>query len=338
MKHSTIADVARKAQVSPASVSRYLNGTEGNLAPATAERIARVIQELGYRPNAWARSLKTRRSGLIAAVVADLSNTYVPAVLEGVETTINKAGLSLLVGNARNDPRQEELLIERLIDQRVEGLLLQPCSVRVSEALASILEQQIPVVLLDRILEGSGRPLNLVALDNAAALHQANDHLLGQGYRQLLYVTEPTREASSRRERETAVIENRNRWHSAEVFTYRDKRSIPLLRQIAQMRSSAVKEPLAILCSNSKTALFVVRSLSEAGIRVPQDVGLMTIDDPEWAAYVFGGITAIGQPTVELGRQGAQSLLAQMSRGTGRRPRQIRLGGLLKVRHSTSRS
>ncbi len=337
MKRPTIADVARAAQVSPASVSRFLNGVEGNLAPATADRIARVIQDLGYRPNAWARSLKTQRSGLVAAVVADLSNAYVPAVLEGVETTINKAGLSLLVGNARNDPRQEDRLIERLIDQRVEGLLLQPCSIHVSPVLASVLEQQIPVVLLDRILEGAESPLNLVALDNAAALQQANDHLLGQGYRQLLYVTEPTREASSRREREAAVIENRKRWYAAEIFTYRDKRSTSLVRKIMQMRSTAIEEPLAILCSNSKTALFVVRSLSEAGVQVPQDIGLMTIDDPEWAAYVFGGITAIGQPTVELGRQGAQSLLAQMSRGTEVRPRQVRLGGILKARQSTSR-
>ncbi len=336
-KGITIADVALKAEVSPASVSRYLNGVEGNLAPQTAERIARVIEELDYRPNAWARSLKTRKSGLVAAVVADLTNAYVPAVLDGMETQINQAGYSLMIGNTQNDSHLESLLIERLLNQRVEGILIQPSSMRVTPALTAVLNRQVPVVLVDRLLSGVSE-LDRVGLDNYGAVDTALDHLFAQGYRDLLYVTEAVEDVSSRWERKKAVEQSTLPWRDVRIFIRESAEPAGLIGTLHRVRENRDGIPAAVLCGNSVAALLAVQAITQAGYSVPGDFGLMTIDDPPWAPFVLGGISAVEQPTIELGRQAAQRLLQRIANPEAHAPVHSRLPGVLKARHSTQRS
>lgn len=327
----TIADVAREANVSTASVSRYLNGVTSNLSPATAERIEQTIRALDYRPNAWARSLKTQRSGLIAAVMTDLKNDYVTSLLDGMEAVIYNAGFSLLIGNTGNDPEQEDRILAKLVDQRVEGILIQPTTTIMSEALREVIDHHIPVVLVDRVLEGMN-DLPMVGLDNVGAVELALAHLWGRGYRHLLYVTEPVDRASSRREREATVIAHKSEWAYVDVFTCKDSQADALASRLRQFVAK-FPDRSAVLCSNSVTALHTIQAISSLGVKMPE-LGLITIDDPEWAAYVFGGITSIRQPTQDLGRQAAEMLLERTS--VVEQPgRQLRLPAQIAVRAST---
>lgn len=333
-KGITIADVAQRAQVSPASVSRYLNGVEGNLSAETAQRIAQVIEDLGYRPNAWARSLKTQRSGLIAAVVADLSNSYVPAVLHGIENITNSAGFSLLIANAQNNPDHESYLVERLLNQRVEGILLQPSSNKLTPSLRSLITNNIPLVLIDRLMDDVD-DWDMVGLDNAGAIHLALKHLESQGYRQIVYVTDPPDEVSSRREREQTVLSSYAQWEALQIFVRRDNDPSGLIAIIDQMLAHSNDECTAVVCSNAVTALYAVKAIELCGYRIPQDMGLIMIDDPDWAPFVLGGITSVAQPTFDLGNQAAQRLVDKIQQTSISSPSHTRLSGSLVIRHST---
>lgn len=300
----TIADVARRAEVSKASVSRYLNGIAGNLSHATAERIELAIRELDFRPNAWARSLKTQRSGLVAAVVTDLKNPYVTALLGGLENTLGQSGLSVLIASTGHDPRQEERILSKLIDQRVEGIVLQPATTTMQQVLKTVIDRGISVVLVDRVLDDYALPM--VGLDNVNAIELALNHLWERGYRQLLYVTEPSEQASSRRERETAVLQHGSAWRFVKELTLRDDDRV--IEDGLHDYIRAYPCCSAVLCSNSITALHVIQSFSALRLSVPE-VGLATIDDPAWASYILGGVTAIRQPTEEIGRAAAEMLM-----------------------------
>ncbi len=334
-KGITIADVAQRARVSPASVSRYLNGVEGNLSAETAQRIAQVIDDLGYRPNAWARSLKTQRSGLIAVVVADLSNSYVPAVLHGIENITNSAGFSLLIGNAQNSPHHESYLLERLLNQRVEGILLQPSSNKITSPLRSLIAHNIPLVLIDRLMDDA-EEWDMVGLDNAGAIHLALQHLKSQGYRKIIYVTDPPDEVSSRREREQTVLDSNAQWAALRIFVRHDNDPRELITIINQMLQPPADQTTAVLCSNAVTALFAVKAIELCGCRIPQDMGLIMIDDPDWAPFVLGGITSVAQPTLDLGSHAAQRLVEKIQQASSISPLHTRLAGNLIIRRSTT--
>lgn len=330
----TIADVARRAGVSRTSVSRYLNGNLNNLSPETANRIADVVRDLDYRPNAWARSLKTRRSGLIAAVVADLRNEHILAVLDGIEMVVNSRGYSLLISNAQNRPDCETETIERLIQQRVEGVILQPCDSRPSSAVQSLKLEDIQVVLMDRSLDTE--PLwDTVLLDNQDAIDQAIRHVIQQGYQRVLYVTDPPEHVTSRQERETA-LKKQNRI-SASVFVRESPDPTKLAHAIEQWMAQGPKGLGVIICANVSTTLFTVAVLVQQNVRVPSDVGLLAVDDPPWARYVLGGITSIAQPTLDLGRIAAERLMDRIQGPISGQRQILRLSGRLVERQSTLR-
>ncbi len=334
-KGITITDVARQARVSPASVSRYLNGVEGNLSVETAERIREAIDMMGYRPNAWARSLKTRHSGLLAVVVPDLRNSFVPAVLDGIETATNSAGFSLLIGNAQNDWARESALLDRLLHQRVEGIILQPASHNASEPLRVLIAEGVPIVLIDRLTQDE-LPLDMVGLDNSGAIRMALDHLQSMGYRQLVYVTDPPDVVSSRREREQAILACQSGWDVVHVAVRTHNAPDSLIALLSQTLDTAPRAQTAVLCGNAVTALYALKAIDAAGYRVPDDLGLMTIDDPDWAPYVLGGITSLAQPTFDLGSRAAQRLLDRIRNKV--MPRlEVRLPGQLLIRNTTMR-
>ncbi|MDA8194592.1 MAG: LacI family DNA-binding transcriptional regulator [Thermaerobacter sp.] len=333
--HITIADVATRAEVSPASVSRYLNGSTGNLSERTAERIAQAIRDLGYRPNAWARSIRTRRSGLIAAVVADLNNPYAPGVLEGIEAVINRHGYSLLIASAQNDASHESVIVERLLNQRIEGILLQPSADRLTAPLSEVLDEHIPLVLIDRQIRDAAT-IDMVGLDNAGAIRTALTHLQQAGYRKILYVTDPPESVSSRLEREQAVLAGQSQWTAVQIYTRQGPDPKPLLETIQAMLSHPPHAPTALLCSNGVTALFTVKAIGIGNLKVPAALGLMTIDDPEWAPFVYGGITSLAQPTFELGSRAARRLMDKLHDQEGLAPTIIRLSGSLIPRSSTT--
>nr|WP_242197918.1 MULTISPECIES: LacI family DNA-binding transcriptional regulator [unclassified Pseudomonas] len=297
-------DVAERAGVSKASVSRFIGDDRALLSDAIAQRIEQAISELGYRPNQMARGLKRGRTRLIGMLVADIRNPYSIAVMHGVETACRKHGYSLVVCNTDRDDEQERQHLAALRSYNIEGLIVNTLGHHLDQLLQ--LQQEMPLVLVDRKVE----PLHsdLVGLDNAAAVRIAVEHLQQQGYRDVLLVSEAADGTSSRLERQASF--------KAEIASRPGLTGAVLeLDDALQSRLQAflaTPGPKALFCANGIAALACTRALKASGCRLFEDVGLIALDDLDWYPLVGNGITALAQPTEAIGASAFDCLLKRL--------------------------
>ncbi|WP_439862409.1 LacI family DNA-binding transcriptional regulator [Pseudomonas antarctica] len=300
----TMLDVAERAGVSKASVSRFIGDDRALLSDAIALRIEQAIEALGYRPNQMARGLKRGRTRLIGMLVADIRNPYSIAVMHGVETACRTHGYSLVVCNTDRDDAQERQHLAALRSYNIEGLIVNTLGHHLDQLLE--LRQEMPLVLVDRKVE----PLHcdLVGLDNSAAVHIAVKHLQQQGYRDVLLVSEPADGTSSRLERQQSFnteIARRPELTGAvlEMDAELDNRLHTYLAKPGRK---------ALFCANGIAALACTRALKSLGCHLFDDVGLIALDDLDWYPLVGSGITALAQPTEAIGASAFECLLKRL--------------------------
>ncbi|MGR2740628.1 LacI family DNA-binding transcriptional regulator [Billgrantia sp. Q4P2] len=330
-RHATILEVAFAAGASKTSVSRYFSGERERLSPALQRRISEAAHKLGYRPNQIARGLKGGRSRLLGMLVADIRNPYSVAVMHGVEQACRERGFSLLVANTDNDPAQERSHLALLASYRVEGLVINAAGSPAHE-LQELAGQGLPLVLLDRWLEEL--EADRVGLDNALAIDMAIDHLRQQGYRRLLFLSEPVGQASPRQQRwqrfEQRLVD--------EPALYGERHDPALdvnaIQQVLRDFLARPSHPAAVLCANGNVTLAATRALQALGIRLGE-VGLLGIDELDWCSLVPPGITTLAQPTEAIGRTAVQQLLARLDDGSALPPRRTLFPPTLIARGST---
>ncbi|OPB03363.1 transcriptional regulator [Pseudomonas fluorescens] len=322
----TMLDVAERAGVSKASVSRFIGDDRALLSDAIALRIEQAISELGYRPNQMARGLKRGRTRLIGMLVADIRNPYSIAVMHGVETACRQHGYSLVVCNTDRDDEQERQHLAALRSYNIEGLIVNTLGHHLDQLLE--LQREMPLVLVDRKVE----PLHsdMVGLDNFAAVRMAVEHLQQQGYRDVLLVSEAADGTSSRLERQTSF--------KAEIAS-RPGLTGAVLELDAELENRlqaflAKPGPKALFCANGIAALACTRALNSLGCNLFDEVGLIALDDLDWYPLVGNGITALAQPTEAMGASAFDCLLKRL-RGDDAPTRTLDLLPELIIRGST---
>jgi LacI family kdg operon repressor len=300
----TMLDVAERAGVSKASVSRFIGDDRALLSDAIALRIEQAIDELGYRPNQMARGQKRGRTRLIGMLVADIRNPYSIAVMHGVETACRQHGYSLVVCNTDRDDEQERQHLAALRAYNIEGLIVNTLGHHLDQLLE--LQREMPLVLVDRKVE----PLHsdLVGLDNPVAVRMAVEHLEQQGYRDLLLVTEATDGTSSRLERlDSFKAEMTNRPTLTGAVLELDGELEQRLQKFLGKSG-----PKALFCANGIAALACTRALKNLGCDLFDDVGLIALDDLDWYPLVGSGITALAQPTEAIGASAFDCLIKRL--------------------------
>jgi LacI family transcriptional regulator, kdg operon repressor len=334
---ATIADVARTAGVSKATVSRFLNHRDTLLSKDIANRVEVAIAALSYSPNPMAQALKRGRSKLIGLVVADVSNPFSVALLRGAEKACQQAGYLIMLFNLADDNAREQEAIETLSTYQVEGFILNTLG-HDGGAAANAIRHGKPVVLIDR--RHHDLQVDFVSLDNTGAMRLAIDHLVEGGYRNMLYVTEPIQGVSTREERESAF----HRWTLNQQSTHRllvgrtlecpGEQTQQLDEGLRALYASAPQGQAAVVTSNAVTSLRVVAAMARLNLRLGEDIGLVGIDETDWAPYVGPGLSTIAQPTGELGRLAADCLIERL-KGQSPPARQIFLSGELISRGSS---
>ena len=324
----TMLDVAQRAGVSKASVSRFIGDDRALLSDAIALRIEQAIKQLGYRPNQMARGLKRGRTRLIGMLVADIRNPYSIAVMHGVETACRQHGYSLVVCNTDRDDEQERQHLAALRSYNIEGLIVNTLGHHLDQLLE--LQREMPLVLVDRKVE----PLHsdLVGLDNPAAVRMAVEHLEQQGYRDVLLVSEASDGTSSREERLHSFKREIAR-HPALTG------SVLALDDALEQRLQAFLAhpgPNAVFCANGVAALACTRALRALNCNLFDDVGLIALDDLDWYPLVGNGITALAQPTEAIGASAFDCLLKRL-RGDTEPNRTMDFLPQLIIRGSTQR-
>nr|WP_220459275.1 LacI family DNA-binding transcriptional regulator [Pseudomonas sp. MD195_PC81_125] len=321
-------DVAEHAGVSKASVSRFIGDDRALLSDTIAQRIEQSIAELGYRPNQMARGLKRGRTRLIGMLVADIRNPYSIAVMHGVETACRRHGYSLVVCNTDRDDEQERQHLALLRSYNIEGLIVNTLGHHRDEL--HELHREMPLVLVDRKVEGLDS--DMVGLNNPQAIEMALEHLQHRGYRDVLMVTEPYDGTSSRIERVSsfqAQIAQRSGLTGAVQET-----SDALATDLQTFLNTKATGPKALFCANGVAALACTLALREIGCRLFEDLGLIALDDLDWYPLVGSGITALAQPTAEIGARAFECLLKRL-RGDVEVTRRLDFAPVLVERGST---
>lgn len=342
LRRSTIADVARQAGVSKATVSRFLNHRDTLLSPEIASRVEAAIAQLGYTPSPMAQALKRGRSRLIGLVVADVTNPFSVAVLRGAEQACREAGYLVMLFNMGNESERESAGLRALSSYKVEGFILNTTGHDAGAALETA-RQGKPIVLVDRRHEGLD--VDFVSLDNQHAIALSCRHLLEAGYRELMLVTEPLDKVSARIERKQA-FHDFVRAHADEVSGCSLEMQAPdqgaLIAALQALRgraaaasgSSGAAGVPAVIAANALVTLRIVETVAQLGWRLGYDIGLLGIDDTPWAPYIGPGISTVSQPTTELGRLAAHCLIQRLQ-GMNEPARQMLLHGTLIGRGST---
>jgi LacI family transcriptional regulator len=311
---ASIRDVASLAGVSVGTVSNVLNHPE-RVSPDTRVRVQAAVDKLGFVRNESARQLRAGNSGMIGLVVLDAGNPFFTDVAFGAEQAITEAGYSLMLANSGEDPEREARhlgLFERI---RAEGVLVSPVAAA-SGALVRLRERGVPVVLVDRGTELTDECS--VSVDDVAGGRLATTHLLEQGYRRIAVVGGPEslRQVAERRagaqEAVAGFADGNGRWARLEVvptaaLTIAEGRRVG--GEIAAR--PAAERPTGVFALNDLLALGLLQSLTQAGLRVPDDVALVGYDDIAFAAAATIPLSSVRQPRADLGRRAAALLLEE---------------------------
>ncbi|GAA0505491.1 LacI family DNA-binding transcriptional regulator [Tatumella terrea] len=308
---ATISDVAKAAGTGKTSVSRYLNGEQQLLSPALKARIEQAISELNYRPSQMARSLKRGRTRLIGLIIADITNAYSVEVMCGIEAACRDYGFTLLMCNTNNEVALEQYYIQLLSSYQVEGLIINAVGMR-EEELNQLLQSRLPMTLIDRKIDNF--ECNVIGLKNHEAAQQLTRHLAGNGFKSLLFLSEPIASVNTRRERLEAfrqtVAEHPDICgENAEISLNQPGKLGECLREFLRRHSP---EHCAIIAANGSMTLEVVKALRAEGLECGKDIGLAGFDEMSWSALAGPGITTLKQPTHQIGYSALQSVISMI--------------------------
>lgn len=328
---STISQVAARARVSSTTVSHVINNTRF-VSEATRQRVLQAIDELNYRPNALARSLRRGETHTLGLVLPDCSNPFFAELSRAIEAAAFEQGYSLVLGNTAENPQAEELYAAVMAEKQMDGMIWIG-SGEPSRAIKRILAQQLPVVLIDRELPEAA--LDLVVSDHLLGGILATRHLIEQGHRRIACISGPPHLAASaqrvmgyRRALEEACLPVDAELIVAGDFHPRSGwlRAQELLR--------LPDPPTALFCGNDLMAIGALRAAAEANLPVPESLAVVGFDQIELSAYTSPPLTTVAQPNDEIGRQ-AVTLLLERIHQPNLPPRRLVLPPRLIVRASS---
>jgi DNA-binding LacI/PurR family transcriptional regulator len=346
--HVTLLDVARACGLSVSTISIVLSGAplSQNVAASTRQKVRAMAQKLGYYPDAYARSLRRRRSQTIGVLAYDLSDPYCIPIVRGIQAGLLPASYLPLVMDAQTQRGLFDSYLQMILERRAEGVIVIASWVfDETNLLGDIEKNNVPIVIVSRDLTARG--VSSLLVDNEAGGVLALRHLVELGHRQIAAIRGPEE-----------LFDSAPRWAgvqqgAAEAGIQLDSRLVFQLPSLVDPASGfeggldctrrmlAIGRPFtAVLAFDDLTALGVVRGLTEAGLRVPEDCSVLGFDDVLPAAVATPGITTIRQPLKEMGLLAAEWMLEavdEREHGSAQTPKLHKAQPELVVRRSTAR-
>lgn len=313
---ASILDLARRAKVSPTTVSRVLNNSSHPVSDAARLRVLQAAEELNYRPNALARAMITRRTHIVGVIVGDSSDPYFSTIVRGIETEARAHGYLVIICNTDRDPLVEQNYLRLLHDYQVDGVIFAGGSRHDCNGLSAVLDE----MRADDVALVALNPHTVVTahvrVDNEAAAREMTEHLLALGHRRIALIGGPediTTTADRLEGYRQALADARVPfdpdlvWPGA--FTFES--GVGAARRY--LAATPPVRPTALFAANDQTAIGAIAVLREAGIRIPEDVSVAGFDDILQARYVVPSLTTIEVPMHALGEEGIRHLLAQLA-------------------------
>lgn len=332
----TIREVAKRARVSVGTVSNVLARSE-SVRPELRKRVEDAMRELDYEPNQIARSLKTRSTKTLGTVVSDITNPFFPQLIRGAEDAALEHGYLLMTLNTDDHTDRERRALSLLRARKVDGILLvmAPASGDAAHITAT-LESGTPVVCLDRVPQGVA--VDSVCVDNHKGARMCMHHLISRGHRRIgmLAGSEGLQTARERLEGYLEAVREMGAEPDPGLIRQGDFRLDGGYRLAKEMLLES-QPPSAIFASNAMMGFGALKAIAELGLRCPDDISLAVFDDIPFGDVIQPRLTVVAQPAYEMGRRGAELLIARIE-GTAGSPEPvcIKLVPELIVRGSTA--
>jgi DNA-binding LacI/PurR family transcriptional regulator len=310
MAQITINDVAERAQVSRSTVSRVLNN-QRYVAPDVRDRVLDAMNSLGYQPNRAARRLRANQSDLLGLIIPDIQNALFLSLVRAVEDLAYAHQMNVILCNTDDNPEKQKTYLSVMQAQQAAGLIVVPTHAKDAAMLAPVRDAGIPIVLVDR--EIHGLEADTVIVDNVRGAHMAISHLIALKYQRIAILAGP-QSLTPGRERLQGY---NNALYEAGLEPDRDLVKIGTFkvesgRDLTHELMDSPNPPDAIFASNNLMALGCLRALHERRVRIPDDVALVGFDDMPWAEDLNPPLTAVAQPSYELGNQALELLIKRM--------------------------
>lgn len=332
VKDIRIADVARLAGVSTATVSRVLANPD-KVRTKTHDLVMEAVRRSGYTPNSVARNLRTRRTMTVLVVVPNLANPVFAQILRGVDDELTQSGYGLVIGNLDNCPEREPRYVDLALSRQADGILLMNGRIP-GDGKRHMGEAGLPMVAMCAAIADDRIP-NVVVQDREAS-REAVRHLVGLGHRRLGYVAGPVGNVIEG-ERFAGFLEGVAeaglgesdfvRWEGRFVFSTGVSAADAFLR--------LKNRPTGIFAASDESAIGFMKTVRAAGLRVPEDVSIIGFDGIEFADFIEPTLTTLQQPLHELGRTGARVLLKMIRGEMEPEDRSVRLPLTLLDRDTT---
>ncbi|MBO0802162.1 MAG: LacI family DNA-binding transcriptional regulator [Nocardiopsaceae bacterium] len=300
-----IKDVAARASVSVATVSRVLNG-DPNVAAGLRDQVRAAVAELGYRPNRLARNLRRRHMEALGVVVPDIENPHFAEVVRVIETFAIRHGYRVLVCNTDEDADRQEACLRMLADERASGIVLSPSDP--DGSIDQLVSLGIPVVTIDRALKHA--TTDLIVADNASSVRLATRRLIDAGHQRIAFVggRSEVETGSERQEGYVAAVEGAG---LNPIMVNGGFRRDPATQAVAGLlRQSAW--PSALVVANNLMALGALKAIRDRGLRVPDDIAIIAVDNPDWSELLDPPLSVLAQPIRAMASEAAELLIRRI--------------------------
>lgn len=310
----TLKDVAREAEVSVTIVSRVLNNY-GSFSERTKSKVLKAVKELNYKPNAIARSLKTKQTKAIGVIISDVVTFFFTTLVRGIEDVASQSGYSVILCNSDESLVKEREYLSALYERGIDGLIISP-SPGNDSYLKKLARGGTPLVIVDRRIRGLR--VATVTVDNESAVYEAVAHLISLGHRRIGIIT-GLKGVTTSEERLSGYQKALKEHHLPQgpelikAGDYRTEKAREATEEFLKMKNP----PTALLVSNEPMTNGALLALKENKVKIPEEMSIIGFDDPVWAPLTNPALTTVSQPSYCMGTLACQSLLKEI-KGIGR--------------------
>jgi LacI family transcriptional regulator len=326
-RSATLADVAASAGVSASTASRALNG-RGELSASTRAAVQEAAERLGFQPSPLARSLRTRQTYTVGFVVPDVASPFYAASLKGAQSVLEAAGYRVLLMDSELSVEGELAALRTLVNHQVDGLLVATAGVGVEEFEELVGGSGTPCVFLDSVVEGAGA--GAVTLENDQGIALLVEHLRDEhGHTRIALLAGSQQETSGTERLEAFVRRTSTPPELIRVCPWTVAAGTAATRELLAL----APRPTAIVASSAELGLGCLAACRELGVRLPDELALVTFDDPYFGALLEPSLTAVAYDPAEVGRSSAALLVEAMADEDAER-REVRVPVALVRRRS----
>jgi len=303
----TLKDIARETGLSVNTVSRALRG-KADISAETTKRVVEVAKRMGYTRNALASQLRTRESGILGLVIADMANPVYSGVAKGVEAVAKREGYCVLVSDTEENPDKEELAINMMLEKRVDGLLIVPTQQR-HDAIVQLRERGYPFVLVGR--EYSDFAANCVVNDDTRGGYLATEYLLSKGHCRIAFIGgRPYISSTAKRvEGYRRALAVKGIEFDPGVVIWSEPSMEGGYAAVRELLMRSKRDWTAVFCFSDLVAAGVMLALRESGLDIPRDVAVVGYDDIEFAPVLYPPLTTVDICKYRMGERGAEMLI-----------------------------